>query len=345
MQYVTIEIILLLIGVFACSVLLTTLIRKYAISRQIVDIPNQRSSHTQVTPRGGGVSILISFSLSLLILFFYDNIELNTFLAFFFGGLVVGAIGFLDDHQDIQAVWRLIVHFLAALWAIYWIGGHYVVDLQDGILQHGVYADLAAIFIIVWLLNLYNFMDGIDGIASIEAITTANFAAILIYMNSPIGEDGYDYILLLLILIASVCGFLVWNWPPAKIFMGDGGSSYLGYLFALFAIATAVANIMSIWAWFILLGVFIVDATFTLFSRIVQGERWYEAHRSHAYQIAARKWNSHCRVTVAVLFINIFWLFPLAGLAASIPEWGIALTVFAYMPLIILAIKLRAGKL
>ena len=102
---------------------------------------------------------------------------------------------------------------------------------------------------------------------------------------------------------------------------------------------------MSIWAWFILLGVFIVDATFTLFSRIVQGERWYEAHRSHAYQIAARKWNSHCRVTVAVLFINIFWLFPLAGLAASIPEWGIALTVFAYMPLIILAIKLRAGKL
>jgi Fuc2NAc and GlcNAc transferase len=335
---------ILLFFVFTCSVLMTGVIRSYAIQKQLIDNPNERSSHTIATPRGGGVSIVIIFSIILLILYLLNQIELNYFTALFVGGLLVGTIGFLDDHRHIPAGWRMSVHFLAALWAIYWLGDNSIINLSEGILHHGLYIDLVALFMIVWFLNLYNFMDGIDGIAGIEAITTAGAAAFILILTSPVSGQHQNYVLTLLILAVAVLGFLVWNWPPAKIFMGDVGSGYLGYLFALFIIDTAIDTMMTVWVWFILLGVFIVDATLTLLRRIVDGKRWYEAHRNHAYQHAAQRWNSHRKITLSVLSINIFWLFPLGWLAAIKPEWGASLTAGAYMPIIILAFYLHAGK-
>jgi Fuc2NAc and GlcNAc transferase len=339
------NVFLLFAGIFIISLLLTGLARRYAIANQVIDIPNARSSHTFATPRGGGISIVITFSIALIILYFHNMIELNVFFAFFIGGLLIGIIGFFDDHRHIPARWRIIVHIIAAIWAIYWLGNNYIISFSDGMLHHGLYVDLAALFITTWFLNLYNFMDGIDGIASIEAITTAGAAAFIIFSVSLVNEQSLNYVLALLLLLVAVLGFLVWNWPPAKIFMGDGGSGYLGYIFALFAISTTLDSYMTLWTWLILLGVFIVDASFTLLQRIVEGKRWYEAHRSHAYQHAAQLWNNHTKVTLFVFFINMMWLFPLAWLATFKPEWGAALTIVAYMPLLTIAFYLRAGKI
>lgn len=338
------QLLLLFVGVFILALFLTGVIRRYAIAKQIVDIPNARSSHSLTTPRGGGVSIVLTFSIALIILYLHNRLELNPFSAIFFGGLLIGIIGFFDDHRHVPAKWRIIVHFFAASWAVYWLGNNSIININEGTLHYGLYIDLAAIFLIVWFINLYNFMDGIDGIASIEAMTTAGAAAFIIFSISPASEQSQNYVLTLLLLLVAVLGFLVWNWPPAKIFMGDGGSGYLGYIFALFAISTTIDSHMTLWAWIILLGVFIVDASFTLLRRIIDGKRWYEAHRSHAYQHAALRWNSHSKITLSVFFINIVWLFPLAWLATLKPEWGAALTIGAYIPLLTLVFYLRAGK-
>jgi Fuc2NAc and GlcNAc transferase len=112
----------------------------------------------------------------------------------------------------------------------------------------------------------------------------------------------------LLCLAGAVAGFLVWNRCPARIFMGDTGSGFLGFTLGAPAILTLGDGGITLWSWAILLGVFIVDATLTLLRRMLNGERWYQAHRTHAYQHAARRWGSHRRVTVAVLSINVLWL-------------------------------------
>ena len=142
----------------------------------------------------------------------------------------------------------------------------------------------------------------------------------------------------------AVAGFLVWNWPPAKIFMGDVGSGYLGFILSVLVIYTHTAGMVSIWVWFILFGVFFVDASITLLTRISTGQQWYKAHRSHAYQKLAQIWGSHGKVTLSILTINIIWLAPLALLANMQPDSGAMLTAIAYLPLLIIAFVLKAGR-
>jgi Fuc2NAc and GlcNAc transferase len=146
------------------------------------------------------------------------------------------------------------------------------------------------------------------------------------------------------ILCAASAGFLIWNWPPAKIFMGDVGSGYLGYVIAVLAMAATRDNPAAVWVWLILGGVFFVDATVTLARRSLLGERLDEAHRSHAYQWLARRWRSHRRVTLSVLAVNVFWLLPAAWLAMRYPRAALWSLAGAFAPLIILAIAAGAGR-
>jgi len=343
---------ILLSGVFISSVIITALVRHNALNKNILDVPNKRSSHDTPTPSGGGISIVITFSSYLLILLYLEKIDIDIFLALFGGSVFVAAVGYWDDHKHVAASKRIIVHIIAAIWALFWLGGKDIGISTSGILNSGWFIDIAALFLIVWLLNLYNFMDGIDGIAGSEAIFVMAAAALILILDSansdlsyfPGNEKRQSFVYLMTALLLAVSGFLVWNWPPAKIFMGDVGSGYLGFILAVFAVSAAITNILNIWTWLILLGVFIVDATTTLYRRFVSRQRWYEAHRSHAYQHAAQIMQSHLKVTLSIIFINIFWLLPLAWLAAFKKEWGIVLTMCAYTPLIILALKLRAGK-
>jgi Fuc2NAc and GlcNAc transferase len=160
------------------------------------------------------------------------------------------------------------------------------------------------------MLNLYNFMDGIDGIASVEAICACLGASVLYWLS---GLDALIWGPLL--LAASVAGFLYWNFPPARIFMGDAGSGFLGIVLGGLSLQAAWVSEPMLWAWLILLGVFIVDATFTLFRRLLRGEKVYEAHRSHAYQFASRRFGKHLPVTH-------FGLPTVDRIGDKVPRWS-----------------------
>ncbi|MNN48801.1 putative undecaprenyl-phosphate N-acetylglucosaminyl 1-phosphate transferase [compost metagenome] len=190
------------------------------------------------------------------------------------------------------------------------------------------------------MLNLYNFMDGIDGIASVEAICACLGACLLYWLA------GFESLTILpLVLAMAVAGFLFWNFPPARIFMGDAGSGFLGIILAILSLQAAWASPKLLWVWLILLGVFIVDATFTLIRRLVRGDKVYEAHRSHAYQFASRQFGKHLPVTLAVAVINLFWLLPIAACVVLLELDGALGLILAYAPLVALALKFKAGAL
>jgi Fuc2NAc and GlcNAc transferase len=322
------------------SFLLTAVLRKYAISRSLMDVPNARSSHVVATPRGGGVAIVVAFIVSLGLLYAAGLISSSAFFANAGAGAVIALIGFMDDHGHIAARWRLLGHFAAATWLLGWMGGLPPIEIFGSYLDLGWAGHVLTAFYLVWLLNLYNFMDGIDGIASVEAICVCLGACLLYWAGSTT-----QLIWAPLLLAASVAGFLFWNFPPARIFMGDAGSGFLGIVLGGLSLQAAWVSADLLWGWLILLGVFVVDATFTLFRRLLRGDKVYEAHRSHAYQFASRQFGSHLPVTMAVGAINLLWLLPIA---LGVTQFGLNSSlglILAYAPLVLLAIKFRAGEL
>jgi Fuc2NAc and GlcNAc transferase len=331
---------LLIPGAAVLSLLLTAGLRRYALSKSLMDVPNARSSHSVPTPRGGGVSIVVVFLVALFLLTGTQLVSLTTMAALAGAGVIIAVIGFMDDHGHIAARWRLLGHFAAAIWALIGFGGLPPIDVFGTMLNLGIVGHVLAAFYLVWMLNLYNFMDGIDGIASVEALTACCSASLLYALT------GFsDLIWAPLVLAAAVAGFLYWNFPPARIFMGDAGSGFLGIILGLLSLQAAWASPQLFWAWLILLGVFIVDATFTLIRRLVRGDKVYEAHRSHAYQFASRRHGKHLPVTLAVALINLLWLLPLALWVARFGLDGVLGVVIAYVPLVALAYKYKAGEL
>lgn len=329
-----------LVAVFVASWLLTLLLRRYALAKSLIDIPNARSSHSIPTPRGGGVAIVIGFACALVFMWERELIATLEFYALLGAGLLVAVIGFADDHGHIAARWRLLGHFLAASWAVYWLNGLPALEFFGSTFNLGWFGNVLAIVYLVWMLNLYNFMDGIDGLAGAEALS-ATIGTALIYCLA--GHVAIAWAPLM--LAAAAAGFLCWNFPPAKIFMGDAGSGFLGLILAILSISAASVAPQLLWVWIILLGVFIVDATWTLFRRLIRGDAVSQAHRSHAYQYASRLFRSHKKVTVAILAINLLWLWPIAlsvGLQRLDPVFGVPL---AYIPLMIIAYQLKAGIL
>ncbi|WP_340121609.1 glycosyltransferase family 4 protein [Methylobacter svalbardensis] len=321
------------------SWMLTGFLRQYALAKNLIDIPNERSSHSVPTPRGGGVAIVASLLIALPILNQFDLIFTPVFLALWGAGFAVAVTGFLDDHGHIAARWRLLVHFCAAVWGLYWLGGFPQLAAFGHVLDLGWLGSVCAAVYIVWLLNLYNFMDGIDGLAGIEAITACCSGALMVWLVAP---DSTAWMLPLLLAIA-VSGFLFWNFPPARIFMGDAGSGFLGIMLALLSVQAAWVDPRLLWVWLILLGVFIVDASVTLCRRVFRGEKFYEAHRSHAYQYASRVLGAHRPVTLAIAAINVFWLMPVASLVALDKVDGVVGLMAAYLPLLLLVYHYKAG--
>lgn len=322
------------------SYTLTAGLRRYALARSIIDVPNARSSHSVPTPRGGGVAIVLAFLLALPFLGWSHAVPYSALIAIGGSGGLIAVIGFMDDHGHIAARWRLLGHFGAAAWALFWMGGLPSISLFGFSVDLAWLGTFLAAVYLVWMLNLYNFMDGIDGIASVEAISVCLCACLLYWLS---GLEGL--ISLPLLLAMAVAGLLVWNFPPAKIFMGDAGSGFLGIALGVMSIQAAWVSSQLLWAWLILLGVFIVDATFTLIRRLVRGDKVYEAHRSHAYQFASRRFGKHLPVTLGVAAINFFWLLPVALCVVLLDvdgTWGL---ILAYAPLIALAVTYHAGEL
>lgn len=328
---------LLVLGVWVLSIVLTGWLRGYALRTRLLDMPNARSSHSRPTPRGGGMAIVAGFVLGLLACRWLGAVSDDLLAALLGGGLAIAAVGYIDDRRGVPVRWRLAVHVAAAAWALWWLGPPPALPLPGGEWRLELLGYPLALLLIVWLLNLYNFMDGIDGIAGVETVTVAGGAAVL----AMLAGDGAAALPLLL-LAAAAAGFLLWNWPPAKIFMGDVGSAFIGFVLAAFALGGE--GPLNPWVWPILLGVFLVDASYTLLRRLLRGEAIHQVHRSHAYQRASRRLGAHRPVTVAVAAINLCWLWPLAWIALRHPELGPLLTLTAWAPLVGLAIALGAGE-
>jgi len=337
---VTIELSIVAVFAVILTAAMTGAVRRLALARGVIDVPNSRSSHSTATTRGGGIAIVIVFTVASIGIAWKATIRLDTLVALLGGSVPVAIVGFYDDRSGLSPRLRLTVHLAAALWALIWLGGMPPVRVGEHLLELGWLGNLVALLGIVWTLNLFNFMDGIDGIAASEALFISCAASGLVVLAG--GDHGVAA--MGLIFSAACAGFLVWNWPPAKIFMGDVGSGYLGYVIAILALSATRANPAAVWVWLILGGAFFVDATVTLIRRAMLGEALHVAHRSHAYQWLSRKWGSHLLVTSSFAMVNLLWLFPWALLASLYPRLAALIVMPALIPLGFLAVRCRAGQ-
>jgi Fuc2NAc and GlcNAc transferase len=306
----------------------------------ILDHPNERSSHSVPTPRGGGIAIVISSSLAIAGFAVRHQIDPALAGTLIGGGLLVAAIGFLDDRRSLPAGIRILAHVAAASWAMYMLGGLRIMRMDGQIVSLGVWGDVAGIIAIVWVLNLYNFMDGIDGIAASEAVFVTGAGGVLSIVFEHDLAAGYSAFA----IAATALAFLRWNWPPAKIFMGDVGSGYLGYAIAVIGLAAGRTSAAALPAWLILGGVFFADATTVLLVRLMRGERIYLPHRDHVYQHLAVRWHGHRPVTLLVCAVNVFGLLPVAVLAIVCQQWAATLAALTLVCLSIAVLWMRAAK-
>ena len=259
----------------------TWLARVYALRRNLMDAPGERRSHTVPTPRGAGIAIVLAMLVALVALIARLPQELVLLAGATIGLVLVAAIGWLDDHRPLSPWSRLAVHALAAGWlaAAFWLTG-----------SAGATALMVFVAALV-LVNAWNFMDGIDAIAAGQAVVVV--AALVLLAPAPLP------VFLGLAFVAATLGFLPFNLPRARAFLGDVGSGSLGYLVALFAGLAAREAPLAAWASVVLpLAPFLVDTGLTLATRMLRGERWWEPHVTHAYQCAARRFG-HGRVSIA----------------------------------------------
>jgi Fuc2NAc and GlcNAc transferase len=306
-----------------------------------IDRPSERSSHSVPTPRGGGLAIVVVSTLGVATLLWRELIDQRLALALLAGGTLVAIAGALDDLRLVSAVRvRLAFHVAAAVFAVAILGGLPPLAFGTRVVDLGWAGDLLAVVAVVWTLNLFNFMDGIDGIAGSEAIFVAGSGALLATIGAPWSGSAAAALL----LAAACIGFLIWNWPPARIFMGDVGSGYLGFFLAVLALDTTRREAAGGFAWLILGGVFFVDTTVTVIRRMLQRARVYQAHRTHAYHWLTRRWNGHRPVTLLVIGIDVGWLLPWAYVATIRPSLAAWSVLAALGPLAIAALAVGAGR-
>jgi Fuc2NAc and GlcNAc transferase len=283
-----------------CASFMTARARTAAMRNGMLDIPNHRSSHSVPVPRGGGIAVAATVGAGVVLLAATGPISMPLLFALVPGGGVIGFIGWLDDRGGVPPLVRALVHFAAAAWAVAWLGGFPVLRFGAAEFGLGVAGPALAVIGIVWFLNLFNFMDGIDGIASSQAVLISAGAGTIAFLS---GDSGIT------VVYALVCGasggFMIWNWPPARIFMGDVGSGFLGFILAVLAVAGERAGTVPLAVWIVLVSLFGFDATVTLIRRLIRRERVYEAHRSHAYQRAVMSGLSHGAVTIAAAGITL----------------------------------------
>lgn len=323
-----------LLGIAIVCSLVAAALTRFAGALYVLDRPNHRSSHSSPIARGGGIAIVAVSVTALMVFWLAGIVEARFALALLIGGLAVAGIGFVDDRRPVPRWVRLTVHIGAASCAVYLLDDAPKLQLGDRILVlDGVWA-LFSILAVTWVLNLFNFMDGIDGIAAAEAVFVAVAGAALGAVSGVSAGLPHSAAA----LGGAALGFLLWNWPPAKVFMGDVGSGYLGFMIAVLALFAAAQNPVMIWVWLGLGGVFFIDATYTLLRRLARGERVYEAHRSHIYQELAIRWEGHRPVTLAIIGINLVFLLPVALGCILWPQLAGYLVTGALLILLALAI-------
>ena len=274
------------------SFALTHFIKNYYTKNALVDEINERSSHSVPTPHGGGIAIAVVWFAGLIFLYLNDSIDTSLFYALMVG-VVISVVSFFDDLYELSAKVRLLAQSLIALGGLYFIGGFGSLDFGLFSIDNQLVTNVFAFLLIVWFINLYNFLDGINGYAGSE-ILFLSIAGYLLF-----GGEHF------LVLAAASLGFLYWNFGNAKIFMGDVGSTLLGYNVAIFTLYYANQEPTNLWIWIVLFGLFWFDATLTLIRRKLNGEQLSAAHKKHAYQRLNQSGWSHFKVTNYSIVVNM----------------------------------------
>ncbi len=303
-------------SLFLCSVLLTYAYIRYARQRQWLDLPTKRSSHTIATPRGGGLIFIGLWVIAVIIFTLFGWIPGRQMLALLPGAVLVAIVGFYDDRFTLAVKYRMLWYSLAAFISLIILGGISSFSLgQDIILPLGWFGSVLGILAIIWSTNLFNFMDGIDGIAAVEALFLLAVGGFFLWQ---VGGQGMA--IAAWMLMSCVLGFLVWNRPPAKLFMGDVGSATLGFIIMVLAFMSETQYHIPAILWGIMYGAFIFDTTVTLLRRILAKHNLSTPHRLHAYQRLHQAGWSHGKVCWALAGVNSF-LAALAIVGFYFPHW------------------------
>ncbi|HTM79236.1 MAG TPA: glycosyltransferase family 4 protein, partial [Devosia sp.] len=289
-------------------------VRRHAVALNLVQSPNERSSHVVPTPSGGGVGIAVAGSLAGILVCVGAPAYFWWVLA---ASVLIACVGLVDDRFDLSSRIRIVIHFLVVgglLFALPALPS--IATPLGGLPAPLLYA--MALVAGVWWVNLFNFMDGIDGIAASQAVFMAvGLVALIVTASGTIQAN--PAVFWLVFTASASAGFLVLNWPPAKVFMGDVGSNYLAVIILALGLHEIATGRLSYAAFLILVAAFSTDATITLVRRAAMGERWFAAHRLHAYQKLSRR-RGHGPVTLLYLAINLLWLYPLAYMATIFPQ-------------------------
>ena len=308
------------------------LYRRVAISRDIVANPNFRNLHASPLPVGGGIVFSFVFVFSLFFIWWLNQISDDLFWVLAVGGGSAALFGFLDDLKDIRASSKLVAQFFLSGWVLFWLGGGPLLSI--GWIPVLVAIPMTSLFL-VWMVNAYNFMDGIDGMAVSGAVFVSGAITLVMLLTNSKSE----FLIVPVLLLTTTSSFMVFNWPPASIFMGDAGSTFLGYLFGPLILVTVMVGDVTIWTWLVVFGYFFADIIVTQIMRVILVKKWYLAHRSHAYQNLARITGSHLKVTGGVVLYNLVWVLPLTLWSALSPEIALYAVVLAVLPGIVFAYR------
>jgi len=292
-------------AIFVVNYFFTKWFIRYAKVKRITDYPTERSSHEVPTPRGGGFGFVLFTILGTVVYASISGIYIHANLLILLGAaLFVAVLGWFDDKNDLSKRVRFSVQLLAAVIVLLAISNFSILYLPSGIIvQMGLIGLVPGLIWITGNTNIFNFMDGVDGIASVQTLTaSAGWIIFAFFWEAP------SLMAINLFVFCGVASFLLFNWSPAKIFMGDVGSLFLGFLFGsmpFFAAATvsSLSVGMAVWVGGLLLWPFLFDGTFTILRRLFKGENIFQAHRSHLYQkMNIGGWKHHSISLIYLLF-------------------------------------------
>ena len=279
-----------------------------------LDVPNQRSMHTSPTPTGAGLVIAFFMILASSFLLFQQKQPIFIYTTIVLAILAV--IGWVDDKKQLSVKLRLVGFFILSLLISFGIGRIIELKFGNSLVWHFPYfiATALTIFYVIWLINLYNFMDGMDGLAAMQTIIAAS-GFLYIFLNIGLFENNFQqhreitigFGILSAVVIFSTIGFLLLNWSPAKIFLGDVGSLPIGGFFAISSVFAVFTLEVSIFTCVLMIGIFFFDATYTLIARLLRGEKITQAHRTHLYQrLDSVGVQHHVIVTVYSIVMIVF---------------------------------------
>lgn len=292
--------ILFFILAFLISWIVTFYIRKWAIAKRMLDKPNERSSHKRITPLGGGVAIVVSWYVCVVLMaIFYPEMMPVKLFAALLPGILLALVGIRDDVKQLSPWIRLSVQLISVGLSLYILGGVNEIDFGTFTWQCPVVINLLVFLLLVWFVNLFNFYDGIDGNLGSEAIAISLMSVMLV-PNSP-----------LILFVACVGGFLVWNWQKAKIFMGDAGSTFIGFVFGVFAVyfqdgpSNGSYLPIPLILWLLICIVAVFDTTFTLMRRIIYRENVLVPHKNQLFQRLVLSGFTHQKTVLLQQFMNV----------------------------------------